>query len=383
MKILLVIDDYATSNNGTSVSCQRFAAELKRQGHEVRVLSYMKEPADGVYGLPENHTLFNRLVHSYGFHFALPVPAILYKAIAWADIVHFMMPFMLTIEGKRIADKLGKPSTVAFHIQPENLLSGVHLGKVQFLVNRMYKAWWLSVYSHFQFIHCPSRFMAREMKRHGYTGDIRPISNGISEDFVYHRTPKSPEFEGKIVIAMVGRLAREKRQDVIINAAMRSRFADKIQLVFAGQGPLLRKYQNMSKPLANPPIFGYYTKAQLIDILSQTDLYVHASDMESEAISCIEAFAVGLVPIIANSADSATPQFALDERSLFKPGDADDLAAHIDYWLTHPEERAAMEVRYAESAKEYTLENSVRRCVQMFQDAIDTNKQKEGVSTIE
>lgn len=62
-------------------------------------------------------------------------------------------------------------------------------------------------------------------------------------------------------------------------------------------------------------------------------------DAEIEAISCMEAFASGLVPVIANSAKSATPQFALDERSLFTAGDSGDLTQKIDYWLEHEDER--------------------------------------------
>lgn len=55
----------------------------------------------------------------------------------------------------------------------------------------------------------------------------------------------------------------------------------------------------------------------------------------------MEALACGLVPVIANSPLSATPQFALDDRSLFQAGNAGDLADKIDYWIEHPEERAA------------------------------------------
>ena len=38
MKILFVIDTFYTSNNGTSISAQRYATELRKRGHEVRVL---------------------------------------------------------------------------------------------------------------------------------------------------------------------------------------------------------------------------------------------------------------------------------------------------------------------------------------------------------
>ena len=105
-------------------------------------------------------------------------------------------------------------------------------------------------------------------------------------------------------------------------------------------------------------------------MIAMSDLYVHAADMEIEAMSCMEAFAGGLVPIIANSSKSATPQFALDDRSLFAAGDSADLARKIDYWIEHPQEKAEMEHRYAASAEAYNLDRCVRQAEDMFRMAI-------------
>ena len=98
-----------------------------------------------------------------------------------------------------------------------------------------------------------------------------------------------------------------------------------------------------------------------------TDLYIHSADAEIEAISCIEAFACGIVPIIANSPKSATPQFALDDRSLFEAGNSDDLAKKIDYWIENEAERKQMETKYAEN---YRIEKSMKKIEGMFEDAI-------------
>ncbi len=38
MKILFVIDTLYTSNNGTSISAQRYISGLRKRGHEVRAL---------------------------------------------------------------------------------------------------------------------------------------------------------------------------------------------------------------------------------------------------------------------------------------------------------------------------------------------------------
>ena len=78
--------------------------------------------------------------------------------------------------------------------------------------------------------------------------------------------------------------------------------------------------------------------------------------------------------MIADSPRSATPQFALDERSLFPAGDTDTLAQRIDYWIEHPEERAEMERRYADHAGQYSLENSILQTEEMFRQAIAEQK---------
>lgn len=375
MKILLVIDDYISSNNGTTISCRRFAGELRRQGHEVKVLGTSLPDEPNMFRLEEYHLpIVDGLVRANDFHFSKVDLAVIRQAVAWADVVHCMMPFMLTYRTKQVCDELHKPATAAFHIQPENLLSAVRLGKFKPLVDSVYWAWRKGIYRKFQYIHCPSSFMRQEMIDHGYQGDIRPISNGISSAFCQQkRTSACSPYKGKdrkIVITMVGRLAREKRQDVILRAVRKSKYADRIQVVFAGKGPLERWYKRLGKRLKNPPMFVYLNQQDLLTLLGQTDLYVHSSDMESEAISCIEAFATGLVPVISDSRKSATRQFALDERSLFKAGSSADLAKKIDYWLDHPEEKRRMERAYARQGLDYTLEASVRKCVEMFTDAM-------------
>lgn len=386
MKILLVIDTYDTNNNGTSISAQRFAAVLREHGNEVRILT-TGEPAPDKFVLKEFKVpLFNDLIHSHGFQFAQVDLDIIREAVAWADIVHCMMPFALETATKLIADQMHKPSTAAFHIQPENMTSSIGLGKAEWLNNRFYYTFRFLLYQHFNHIHVPSQFMADELVKRGYKAKIHVISNGIDPDFIAAGQRKLSNSDGGhtsrsdgslITIVMVGRLSGEKRQDVIINAVPFSKYADRIQLVFAGKGPKYDEYVELGKQLKNPPQFVFLSKPELIDLLLRTDLYVHASDMESEAISCIEAFATGLVPVIANSEDSATPQFALDGRSLFAPGRPKDLARAIDWWFDHPDEKAKMEREYAEAAKNYDIDTSVRLCEQMFREAIEETENQE------
>ncbi|MBR1877763.1 MAG: glycosyltransferase [Paludibacteraceae bacterium] len=383
MKILFVIDTYDTGNNGTSISAQRFAAELRSRGHEVMILT-TGEPGEHRFNVPDFHMpLFQPLMDKHDFNFAKfwgdKALDIIHKAVDRADIVHCFLPFALETTAQRYAQRTGKPCTGAFHIQPENMTSSVNLGKVTWVNELFYQQFRFNMYNNFRHVHCPSQFMADMVIERGYTAKMHVISNGIQDAFLeagkHHidcgKPARRPEFEGKKVIMMVGRLSQEKRQDVIINAVQYSRYADQIQLVFAGNGPEKEKYEELGKTLKYPPMFVYLSREQLIDMLGQVDVYVHASDMESEAISCIEAFATALVPVIANSEVSATPQFALDGRSLFLPGNPKDLARAWDYWLDHPNERKYMEQLYYQSAQRYSLSNSVTLFEAMLREEID------------
>lgn len=227
------------------------------------------------------------------------------------------------------------------------------------------------MYRHCTHIHCPSNFIASQLREHGYTGKLHVISNGIDPDFTYRKIPKKTELQNCFVILSIGRLSVEKRQDLIIEAIALSRHKDKIQLMLAGQGPRKEKLYDLAKSLNVPLDINFYSKPELLDLIAMCDLYVHAADAEIEAMACMEAFACGLVPIISNSKKSATPQFALDERSLFNAGSPQSLAQKIDYWIEHEEKRKNMEVKYAESAKQYNLDECVKQIEQMFTEAIE------------
>lgn len=399
MRILFVIDTYDTNNNGTSISAQRFAEELRRRGHEVRILCADPQETDTEgnplpveitqkYLVKEFYTpIFNPLIKKHGFTFGTIFKEsrrVIHEAVQWADIVHSFMPFGLEMYASKYAEKIGKPNTGAFHIQPENLWSSVGLGKVQWIQERGYRNFREWHYYKFRHIHVPSQFMGRMLEERGYKAKIHVISNGIQDSFIEAgknkmecgKPPKLPEFHDKIVIMMIGRLSQEKRQDVIINAVPYSKYCDKIQLIFAGKGPEYDNYVKLGRQLTNMPKFVYVGQQELIDLLLQCDLYVHASDMESEAISCIEAFATGLVPVIANSAVSATPQFARDGHCLFRAGSPQNLARAIDYWLDNPKERENMEKIYVKAAKTYSLANSVSMFEEMLNEEIEDNAKR-------
>lgn len=372
MKILIVIDQFDNSNNGTTISARRFAKGLQENRNEVYVVSTGDKKDEYKFNLKELPLPpgISHIIKSQGMSFAIPNTEILEKAISNVDIVHFYMPFFISKAGLKICEKLKVPHTAAFHVQPENITYSIGLGTKTKVNNFIYTHYRDSFFNHFTHIHCPSEFIANELRKHGYTAKLHVISNGVDEEFKYYEKEKLPEFKDKFVISMIGRYSNEKRQDVLIDAISKSKYSNKIQLVLAGKGPKEAKYKKLGEKLINPPVMHFYSTEDLINLLKSTDLYVHSADAEIEAISCIEAFACGNVPIIANSPNSATKQFALVKESLFEAGNSTDLANKIDFWIEHEDYRKEMEVKYSKSADNYRLKDSIKKMEEMFEDAI-------------
>lgn len=370
MKILLVMDQFYNGNNGTAISAQRFAKGLRDDKNEVRTLSIGKNIDSNYSVIQKSYGIIgNKIIESQGMKLAKPDDKVIIEALKWCDIVHFYMPFSLSIRTMKIAKNMKKPMTAAFHVQPENISYNIGLGKSKKVNDFIYRYFRDRFYNYFKHIHCPSKFIAKKLMEHNYTANLHVISNGVDEDFKVNKKQKPKDLKNKIIITMVGRLSSEKRQDLLIKAVKKSNYENKIQLIFCGKGPKQKELKKEAIGLTNKPIFGFYSKEKLIEILNYTDLYVHTSDAEIEAISCLEAIATGLVPVISNSDESATKQFALDERSLFKNGDSEDLAKKIDYWLSHAKEKKKMEQKYAEMVNQkYRISESINQIEKMFND---------------
>ena len=374
MNITVVCDVLGEANNGTTIAALNMIRSMKERGHNVRVIcsDQDRKEQDGFYIVPTRDLgpMINQYLKKNGVSLSRPVTKTVAEAIDGADVVHFMTPFSLTRKAIKLARQKHIPLTAGFHCQAENFTSHLFLKDAKISNLLFYHAVWGIAYRHCARIHYPTQFI-RDTFEHAIRRDTPGcvISNGVNKAFHPEKVERDPKYDGKIVIQFTGRLSKEKTHKVLIDAVTLSKYRDQIQLVFAGIGPLRDKLEKRGRKLPNPPEFRFFSRADLVKQLNMADLYVHPAEIEIEAISCLEAIACGLVPVIANSPRSATRYFAIDERNLFHNKDPKDLAKRIDYWIEHPEEKKALAERYSGFVEQHEYERCMDRMEQMLSDA--------------
>lgn len=235
------------------------------------------------------------------------------------------------------------------------------------------------VYRYCSAIQCPTEKVKERLEKCGYQSKLCVISNGIPLDFIADAPGK--ERSDRFTVISVGRYSNEKDQATLLKALCQCRHRADIQLILAGKGPLEEKYRKMGKALPIPPIMQFYTQDELHREIRRADLYVHCANVEVEGMGCMEAFAQGTVPLIADSELSSTSAYALTEMNRYQVGNVEELACKIDFWFEHQGEISAMSERYIELAKSLSIEQSTEKVRLMMLEAIrdkkrQTNSQK-------
>ena len=375
MKITIVCDVLGEENNGTTIAAMNLIRSLTAKGHDVTVVcpDESRRGQPGFVVMPTyNFGIFNGYVKKNGVTLGKNDPALMEQAMEGADVVHVMTPFSLGHAAAKLAYAKGIPITAGFHCQAENITNHIFLMNAGFANRTVYRVIYKRLYRYCTAIHYPTQFICDV-----FEGQVGPtnhyvISNGVNRDFHPVAEEKPAEYRDKFVVLSTGRYSREKSQHIIIDAIAKSRYKDQIQLILAGAGPRREFLENRAKKAGIPaPVFGFYSHPEMVRVLNYADLYVHAAEIEIEAIACLEAIACGKVPVIADSPRSATRHFALGPENLFRCNDPEDLARKMDAWLENPEKRAECSKKYLGYAEEFAFDRCMDRMEAMLRDAAE------------
>lgn len=376
MVVVIVADVLGKENNGTTVACMNLVRYLRGNGDTVRIVccDADRKNDEGCYVVPTLNLgpILNGIVKRNEVSLSKPDRKTVEAALEGADAVHIMVPFALGRQALKVARGMGIPVTAGFHCQAENLTSHLLLMNSRLATRLTYRVFYRRFYSKVDAIHYPTAFIRDVFEQSvGHTTRAFVISNGVNDRFVRTEAEKPAELRDRFVILFIGRYSREKSHGVLIRAVSRSKYRDRIQLIFAGAGPRRGRIRKLSdKCHILPPVMKFFSRDELVRVINYSDLYCHPAEIELEGIACLEALRCGLVPVIADSKRCATKGLAITPESLFRCNDPDDLAKKIDFWIEHGQEKERLRDAYIRRTDKYDQTRCMESMRDMFEQVI-------------
>lgn len=370
VKIVFVIDTFGPANGGT-IATVRLVDELNARGHETVVVTTGKHEGTNFYEVPGFAPPgVKESTKNMDFLFGWGKKNVYREAFKGADLVQVQFPFVMARNAVKVAMEMGIPVMGAHHVQPMNIIAAMGKESV-FLEKILFACFNFCLLKRVDAIHCPSVFAAKMLRDMGITAHLRVISNGIPKQFTPQKFSRPDWFRDRFVLMNVGRHAMEKRQGLLIKGVMQSKYKDMIQLILCGRGEDSEMLKKKGETLPVKPLIGYVPCEDILTYLNTADLYLHASVVELESLSCLEAIGCGLPCLIGNSPHSASSQFAQDESFIFESDNPDDLAAKIDYWFENRETLAGIKKSVLEMAEMYRFDRSVDMMEAFYNDVVN------------
>ena len=201
----------------------------------------------------------------------------------------------------------------------------------------------MRVYNRLDCVFAPSHSCLKLLRRVGLTVPAEVVSNGI--DLRRHSKAVAPEFIYRKygirwdvpTFLSVGRLEKDKKVDLIIEATARAAASAEVQTVLVGRGKDEGEFRELAKRLGLEGVLvftGYVPDEDLPLLYNVGDVYIGAGAAELQGLAVMEAMASGLPILVANL--FALPELLEEGVNgfLFEPT-VEDLARKMLVMLEH------------------------------------------------
>ncbi|HCZ07119.1 MAG TPA: glycosyltransferase family 4 protein [Thermotogae bacterium] len=316
MRIGLFTDTYDPQINGVVTSIKMLKNQLERQGHEVWVVT-VSHPDTMV----EERVIRIPSVKAPGMggqRFGVPISArtIVQLHSLNLDLIHSHTPFTIGVVGLHMARKRDIPVVHTYHTLYEEYVHYVPF--FHGVLKQSMRKYSKGFCDRHDAIVAPSVKIKRILENYGVSAPIFIVPNGISLEEFAHFSPSKEEMatfrekfgidEQDKVVLFVGRLAQEKRLDLLlVNFKKVLRKEPKAKLLFVGDGPQRHRLERQSHEMgigARVMFTGFLDWPREIALVHRVShVFVSVSDTEVHPISFIEAMASGL-PIVAFDDDA-------------------------------------------------------------------------------
>lgn len=342
MRIALFTDTYPEDVNGVARTLGMLVEHGTRRGHELALVT----PRVAVGSAP--HAAAHRQLPG------IPIP--IYPDLQLArgldaegermlrafdpHLVHLATESSVGFSGRLWATRRRAPLVTSFHTNFPAYLGGYGLALLEPAVWR-YLRWF---HRDSRLTLCPSRDTKDDLLSHGFHGRLRIWSRGV-DTTLFDPARRSAAVREALapgaerILLYVGRLAVEKRADLVLDAFPRVRAltGPRTALVFVGDGPAASKLR--ARAPEGVHFTGFLRGRELAEAYAAGDVFVFPSETETFGNVCLEALASGLPAVVADK--GGVRETVIPGRTGIRvaPGDVDAFADACARLLRDDEER--------------------------------------------
>ena len=377
MKILLTTDWYKPVVNGVVTSVINLKKELESRGHEVRVLtlsrSYESYAENGVYYIKSLN-----LEKIYpNARAVLPHMEPFVRELIWwnPDVVHSQCEFMTFSYALKISKKCQCPLIHTYHTVYEDYIHYLPGGLSNYktgakLERKAVACFSKMILSRTSQVIVPTKKVENILKKYGVGEPVSVMPTGV--DLSRFKEPITLEeknavkkrlgipLENKVLVS-VGRLAKEKNLEELLEyfaKLVREGNGKNLTFLIAGDGPDKERLEKLAEELGikDQVVFtGMISPDKVAGYYKLGDVFVCASNSETQGITYIEALACGLPALCRR--DDCLSQVVTDGYNGFQYENYAYFKIHLDYILEQEERRLEMGRRGQEISSLYSTWN--------------------------
>ncbi len=341
MRIAIITESFPPDVNGVAHCVVRVAENLVSKGHHPLVIAPESAQdtasADAQFPYPVERVPSIPLPGYPSFRLGLPTPKTR-RAITrhGTEVVHLASPVALGAWGSRVARVMELPVVAVYQTDLPNYARAYRLGA---MTEAFAWRWLRDIHNAAGRTLAPSSVTAAELRAHGMER-VSLWGRGVdTERFHPDKRDGSLRAEiapgGEVIVGYVGRLATEKRVDLLVSLAG----LPGVRLAVTGGGPM---EEELRAALPAATFLGMRHGTDLARVYASLDVFVHTGPYETFGQTIQEAAASGL-PVVAPAAGG--PLDLVHENVtgfLVPPDDGDSLAAAVRRLAGDPALRARM-----------------------------------------
>jgi len=302
VRIAVFTDTFPPTLNGVARTLGLLVDHAMAAGHEVAVVCPRVEDRDHPgtalhIRIPGMQLPFYRELHA-ARPWLTPAQSRALKAFA-PDVIHCATEALVGMAGRRWARRHGIPLVTSYCTNFPEYIAGYGMGVLE-----------NTIWHHLRRFHggarltlTPSQTTRRELLARDFHHRIRIWGRGVDAE-LFHPSRRDDSLrrslasEADVLLMYVGRLAPEKRIDLLVKAfpAIREATSERVALVLVGGGPVREELE--ARQVEGIYLAGYRRSEDLAAHFASADVFLFPSDTETFGQVVTEAMASGL-PVVA------------------------------------------------------------------------------------